>query len=109
MCDDFNEFSFFRRLINMKRRTQLKYEDRIKIENYLTNEIPVSVICKKLGVSKQTIYREIERNSTYKKAKETYSVLCALSNSCSYKEISNKCCSKHCDRYIQKTCKTRAK
>ncbi len=92
----------------MKRKTQLKLEDRIKIENYLTNKIPVSTIGKRLGVSKQTIYREIERNSTYKKANEIYDVLCALSTDCPYREFRNNRsfhCTKRCDRYIQKTCK----
>ena len=43
----------------MKCKTQLKLEDRIKIENCLANKTPVSVIGKRFGVSKQTIYREI--------------------------------------------------
>ncbi len=89
----------------MKRKTQLKFEDRIKIENCQANKTPVSVIGKKLGVSKQTIYREIERNSTYKKANEAYGVLCALSSDCPYKDYRSIYCSKRCDRYIQKTCK----
>ena len=60
MCHGFIEFSFFRRrLNNMKCKTQLKLEDRIKIENCLANKTPVSVIGKRFGVSKQTIYREI--------------------------------------------------
>jgi hypothetical protein len=46
----------------MKRTTQLKLEDRIKLQAYLEDEIPVIVICKRLKVSKQTIYREIHRN-----------------------------------------------
>lgn len=92
----------------MKHKTQLKLVDRIKIENCLANKTPISVICKKLGFSKQTIYREIERNGTYRKANETYDVLCAFSNCCPYKEsrsTRSKYCSKQCDRYIQKICK----
>lgn len=49
MCHGFIEFSFFRRrLNNMKCKTQLKLEDRIKIENCLANKTPVSVIGKNL-------------------------------------------------------------
>ena len=43
----------------MKKTGQLTYKHRVIIQDYLENEIPISVICKKLGVSKQTIYREI--------------------------------------------------
>ena len=43
----------------MKKAGQLTYKHRVIIQDYLENEIPISVICKKLGVSKQTIYREI--------------------------------------------------
>ena len=51
----------------MNKTRQLNLKDRITIQNYLEDEIPVSIICKKIGVTKQTIYREIKRNSkTYK-------------------------------------------
>ena len=41
----------------MKRNTQLKLNDRIRIETYLEEQIPIKKICKALNVSKQTIYR----------------------------------------------------
>lgn len=46
----------------MKKQAQLKLIDRTKLQAYLEDEIPVKVICKRLDVSKQTIYREIHRN-----------------------------------------------
>ncbi|MEI3535809.1 MAG: helix-turn-helix domain-containing protein [Bacilli bacterium] len=53
----------------MKRNTQLKLNDRIRIETYLDEQIPIKKICKTLNDSKQTIYREIQRNSKIVKAK----------------------------------------
>ena len=50
----------------MKKQAKLKLIDRINLQTYLEEEIPVKVICKKSNVSKQTIYREIHRNSIYK-------------------------------------------
>ena len=47
----------------MKKTRQLTYKDRVLIQNFLEDNIPISIICKKIGVSKQTIYREIKRNS----------------------------------------------
>ena len=43
----------------MKKTGQLTYEKRVKLQAYLEDEIPISLICKKIGVSKQTVYREI--------------------------------------------------
>ena len=45
---------------------QLSYQDRVKLQSYLEDEIPVKVICKKLDVAKQSIYREIKRNGILK-------------------------------------------
>jgi len=71
----------------MKRKGQLKFEDRVKIENYIADEIPVSIICKKLGVSKQTIYREIQRNHIIKNANQSFGGLrCANRSNCLNKE-----------------------
>ena len=60
----------------MKKQAQLKLVDRTKLQAYLEDEIPVKIICKKLGVSKQTIYREIHRNSIYKNPDIPYRVKC---------------------------------
>ena len=45
---------------------QLKFEDRVKLQAYLEDKIPVKIISNRLKTSKQTIYREIQRNSTEK-------------------------------------------
>ena len=39
----------------------------MKLQTYLEYVIPVNIICKKLDVSKQSIYREIKRNGILKK------------------------------------------
>lgn len=45
---------------------QLTLEDRVKLQTYLEDGIIIKAICLRLKVSKQTIYREIQRNSIYK-------------------------------------------
>ena len=91
----------------MKRNGQLKFDDRVKIELYLEDEIPVSVICKRLGVSKQTIYREIQRNSLIKNRSQLYGIKCANQGDCNHRdELNNPIkCSTFCKRYVQATCK----
>ena len=44
-----------------KKWRQLKYEDRLKIYAWLQDKIPIATIAKRLGVCRQTIYREIKR------------------------------------------------
>ena len=41
----------------MRKTRQLKYKDRIIIQNLLENKISISQICEKINISKQTIYR----------------------------------------------------
>lgn len=85
----------------MKRHTQLKLEDRIKIQAYLEDLIPVSIICKRLNVSKQTIYREIQRNSKTTKARIGLDILCIHRKKCPF---SSSKCSNKCERYILEQC-----
>ena len=46
-----------------KKWRQLKYEDRLKIYAWLQDKISVATIAKRLGVCRQTIYREIKRGT----------------------------------------------
>lgn len=50
-----------------KKWRQLKYEDRLKIEAWLQVKIKVPDIAERLHVSRQTIYREIERGKFVKR------------------------------------------
>jgi len=91
------------------RGQQLKLEDRIKIQAYLEDEIPVKTICNKLKVAKQTIYREIQRNSVKKNTSHFISrVDCVNVAHCKYKEglndIQKKHCYRYCTHYIKKIC-----
>ena len=90
----------------MKRKgTQLKYVDRVKLQSYLEMEIPVSLISKKLEVSKQTIYREIKRNSIYKKNDRCYPKPCVNLDQCKKLYGINRCLTpRECERYIPKEC-----
>ena len=85
----------------MKRNTQLKLNDRIRIETYLEEQIPIKKICKALNVSKQTIYREIQRNSKIVKAKTLLNNLCVHRQNCPYCESK---CVKKCEHYILEQC-----
>ena len=49
----------------MKKQAQLKLVDRTKLQAYLEEEIPIKVICKKLGVSKERA-RQMERQAMEK-------------------------------------------
>ena len=95
------ELSYLWEVKTMKRHTQLKLEDRIKIQTYLEDQIPVITICKKLNVSKQTIYREIQRNSRITNSRTDLSTLCIHRKECPY---SNPKCSNNCERYILEHC-----
>ena len=94
----------------MKKTGQLTYKDRIIIQNYLEEEIPISVICKKIGVSKQTIYREIQRNSKEKKTNYFNCNLIDCKNrfSCphTYDTISKRheLCTTKCSNFIPNNC-----
>ena len=50
-----------------KKWRQLKYEDRLKIYAWLQDKIPIATIAKRLGVCRQTIYREIKRGEFVKR------------------------------------------
>ena len=50
-----------------KKWRQLKYEDRLKIYAWLQDKISVATIAKRLGVCRQTIYREIKRGEFVKR------------------------------------------
>lgn len=90
---------------NMKKQAQLKLIDRTKLQAYLEDEIPVKVICKRLDVSKQTIYREIHRNSIYKNPAVPFRVKCANDpRTCIHLLMRNRC-SKDCEHFIQQQCK----
>ena len=89
----------------MKKQAQLKLVDRTKLQAYLEDEIPVKIICKKLGVSKQTIYREIHRNSIYKNHDIPYRVKCVNDpRKCIHKNPGCRC-TRECKYFIQQQCK----
>jgi IS30 family transposase len=69
----------------MKKNRQLKFEDRVKLELFIKEDVPVSQISKKLSISKQTIYREIQRNCIVKKWNVFGRIKCANFNECSYR------------------------
>ena len=50
-----------------KKWRQLKYEDRLKIYAWLQDKTSVATIAKRLGVCRQTIYREIKRGEYVKR------------------------------------------
>lgn len=50
-----------------KKWRQLKYEDRLKIYAWLQDKTSVATIAKRLGVCRQTIYREIKRGEFVKR------------------------------------------
>ena len=88
----------------MKKNRQLKFEDRVKLELFIKEDVPVSQISKKLSISKQTIYREIQRNCIVKKWNVFGRIKCANFNECSYRIQSHLNCSRECDRYIPYEC-----
>lgn len=94
----------------MKKTRQLTYKDRIIIQNYLEDEIPISIICKKLNFSKQTIYREIKRNSrVVERRKSDINIIdCKNRKSCphNYDDYYKKpiFCKEKCSHFIQNTC-----
>ena len=96
----------------MRKTRQLKYKDRIIIQNLLENKISISQICEKINVSKQTIYREIKRNSKNIKNNKSYInpniIDCKNRLKCEHLFNSiSKChelCRKKCDKFIQNYC-----
>ncbi len=91
--------------MSKRKGQQLKLDDRIKLQAYLEDEIPVKVICSKLKVVKQTIYREIQRNSIIKKGSRfNCQTDCVNRIRCPYK-ISNQECNTKCSHYIKEICK----
>lgn len=89
----------------MKKQAQLKLIDRTKLQAYLEDEIPIKVICKKINVSKQTIYREIHRNSIYKKANTFYRIKCVNDPRTCVHLAQGDRCTKDCEFFIQQQCK----
>lgn len=88
----------------MKKTGQLTLTDRAKLQSYLEDEIPISVICKKIGVVKQTIYREIKRNGIIKNTNIRFKIMCEYMGKCPYIGIGESCKEK-CSHFIQKQCK----
>ncbi len=88
----------------MKKKGQLTLEDRAKLQAYLEDEIPISVICKKLGVVKQTIYREIKRNGIEKNKNIKFRIMCEHIGNCPFIGKGRNCKEK-CHHFIQKQCK----
>lgn len=89
----------------MKKQAQLKLIDRTKLQAYLEDEIPVKVICKRLNFSKQTIYREIHRNSIHKNPNMPLRIKCVNDPRTCIHLLSKKKCSKECEYFIQQQCK----
>ena len=96
----------------MKKTGQLKYKDRVIIQNCLEENIPIIKICKKLGVSKQTIYREIKRNFKENKNNKSFTnpniIDCKNRLFCEhlYNQIGkyHELCRNKCDKFIQNYC-----
>lgn len=88
----------------MKKTGQLTLKDRVQLQLLLEEEIPVSVICKKLGVAKQTIYREIKRNGILKNNNIRFKIMCEHIGNCPFIG-KNKACREKCEHFIQKQCK----
>ena len=85
---------------------QLSYQDRVKLQSYLEDEIPVKVICKKLDVAKQSIYREIKRNGILKTRKtNVLRINCVYLGNCPYLPKGCNRCTKKCDHFIERQCK----
>ena len=88
----------------MKKKAKLKFEDRIKIQVFLESKTKIKNIAKELKVSKQTIYREIERNAVYKSAKSIFSRKCINDpRKCKY-ILENHKCADNCTHFIQRQC-----
>ncbi len=96
----------------MKKTGQLTYEKRVKLQAYLEDDFPIAAICKKLGVKKQTIYREIQRNSKIKPAKivckTNKTVRCKFRATCPYTydpiRKSHFSCFEKCEKYEEEVC-----
>ena len=89
----------------MKKQAQLKLVDRTKLQAYLEEEIPVKIRCKKLDVSKQTIYTEIHRNSIYRNPDIPYRVKCVNDPRTCIHLTPGSRCTRECDYFIQQQCK----
>ena len=96
----------------MKKAGHLTYEKRIKLQNYLEENIPISTICKKLYVSKQTIYREIKRNSKKKVARTCLAtnkgIKCKFRGTCPHTfdifRKTHQMCFEKCDKFEEEVC-----
>lgn len=96
--------------MSKRKGQQLKFEDRVKLQAYLEDKIPIKIISNRLKVSKQTIYREIKRNSIEKNGSHfTTKVDCVNVIRCKYKEqltyTQKKHCYLYCEHYIKNICK----
>ena len=80
----------------MKRQGKLTFADRIKIEIYINEGLKAIEIAKKIKCSKQTIYREIQRNTTKQKRVSFNGNKCVLIKNCPTANERTKFCSKQC-------------
>ena len=96
----------------MKKTRQLRYKDRVIIQNMLESNISIKKICEKIKVSKQTIYREIKRNSKDNKNNKSFlnHSIIDCKNRLSCEHLYNKCgkyyelCRNKCEKFIQNYC-----
>lgn len=96
----------------MKKTGQLTYKDRVIIQYCLEENITIIKICKKLGVSKQTIYREIKR--IFKEKNNNKSLIkpnilncknrLSCEHLCNHIDKYYELCINKCDKYIQNYC-----
>ena len=80
----------------MKRKGKLNFEDRVKLEVYINDGLKATEISKKLKCSKQTIYREIQRNTVKQKRVSFNGNKCMLMKNCPTGYERTKFCSKQC-------------
>lgn len=88
----------------MKRQGKLTFADRIKIEIYINEGLKAIEIAKKIKCSKQTIYREIQRNTTKQKRVSFNGNKCVLIKNCPTGNERTKFCSKQCKHFKQYEC-----
>lgn len=88
------------------KNSQLSYQDRVKLQSYLEDEISIKIICKKLNIAKQSIDREIKRNGILKvRNTNVLRINCVHLSNCSYLPKGCNRCTKKCDHFIERQCK----
>lgn len=91
-------------------KKQLSLNDRSIIHLEIETGMSAIEIAKKLGVSRQTVYREIKRNrkSVQRRTTSNKSVYCKHRNSCSYKACMRHAgftlCFQKCEHYEDGIC-----